>query len=96
MCYTEDELYLVSAGGDMAIIIWDMALFSVTRVLRGHVDVVNSLAISNDASFIVSGSYDSVIKTWYVSVSVSSNDSLCTIILLVILTLCIVIRYTGS
>ncbi len=65
MCYTEDELYLVSGGCDRAILIWDLALFSVTRVLRGHVDVVNSLAISKDATFIVSGAYDSVIKTWY-------------------------------
>lgn len=41
MSYTKDELYLVSAGADHTILVWDLSVFSVTRILRGHSDVIN-------------------------------------------------------
>jgi WD40 repeat protein len=41
LCYSLDELYLVSSGGDLSIIIWDMTTLEVARTLRGHSDVVN-------------------------------------------------------
>lgn len=41
LCYTQDELYLVSSSADLSIMIWDLTLNVVTKKLLGHSDVIN-------------------------------------------------------
>jgi WD40 repeat protein len=41
LCYTNDELYLVSASADLSILIWDLTINVVTKRLLGHTDVIN-------------------------------------------------------
>ena len=64
LAYSRDELYLVSAGADSQILVWDMMTNRVTRWLRGHADMVSSISISPDCSMIVSASADCSLKTW--------------------------------
>lgn len=89
LAYSANEGYLVSAGADHVILIWDLmvnrvsiqispladevgALLEiilcidvtrqVTRTLRGHVDVINSISISPDCTTLVSASYDWTVR----------------------------------
>jgi WD40 repeat protein len=54
MSYTKDELYLVSAGADHTILVWDLSVFSVTRTLRGHSDVINGYVPSIRINCVIS------------------------------------------
>jgi WD40 repeat protein len=65
--YTVDELYLVSAGADMEILIWDLTSCEVIRRLQGHSDIITSIAISSDCSLMVSSSMDMYLKTWFLT-----------------------------
>lgn len=62
-----DELYLISAGADMEILIWDMTAGDVIRRLQGHSDIISSIAISSDCSLMVSSSMDMLLKTWFLT-----------------------------
>lgn len=67
VAYTQDELYLVSAGSDAIILIWDLTTCCVTRALKGHADIISCIAITHDCNQLISGSYDGIVKTWFLT-----------------------------
>jgi WD40 repeat protein/beta-lactamase regulating signal transducer with metallopeptidase domain len=66
MVFTPDGRSLVSAGNH-EIAFWDPRTGEQQRVLRGHTDRVDTLAISRDGQTLVSGSYDHLVKVWDVA-----------------------------
>lgn len=56
--------YLASSGEDPRILIWSVDTHQVIKVLEGHKDWVNSLAITQDGKYLISGSADKTIKVW--------------------------------
>ena len=55
---------IVSGGEDYTIKIWDLATGTLKDILRGHTQVVTSVAIGADGQNIISGSDDQTIKVW--------------------------------
>lgn len=52
------------AGKDQAMQFWDLKTGTPKRSFEGHVDHVNSVAISHDGSYAVSGSDDNSLRLW--------------------------------
>uniref|UniRef100_A0A7S4FAZ6 Anaphase-promoting complex subunit 4 WD40 domain-containing protein n=1 Tax=Chrysotila carterae TaxID=13221 RepID=A0A7S4FAZ6_CHRCT len=59
-----DNRSFASCGGDRAVFLWDVPSGRVTRRLQGHTQRVNSVAYNDDASVLVSGSYDTSVRCW--------------------------------
>jgi len=55
---------IASAGGDRAIVFWDLNTARVIRKLRGHESKINSLQYNQNFSAIFSGSYDKTVRVW--------------------------------
>ena len=66
MVFTADGRSLISAANH-EIAFWDPRTGEQERVLRGHTDRVDALAISRDGQTLVSGSYDHLVKVWDVA-----------------------------
>lgn len=62
-----DNAVVASAGGHDTINLWDLRS-DTAKTLRGHKDKVNSVAFSPNGRVLVSGSDDSTLKVWDVSV----------------------------
>src|SRR5207245_610055 len=62
-----DGKYLVSAGGDQVVKLWDITTDKEVRSLRGHRDWVSAVAFSPDGHFIVSAGVDKAVKVWEVA-----------------------------
>ncbi len=50
--------YIASAGGDLAVLVWDVASGRVCRVFRGHKKPVHSVDFSSCGRFLASASAD--------------------------------------
>jgi WD40 repeat protein len=61
---SQGTLIATSASQDNSIIIWDPKTGADVRYLRGHTDVVWSIAFSPDSSKVVSGSEDKSLRIW--------------------------------
>ncbi len=61
---SHDNSFIVSAGKDHTIKIWDAHTGDLRNTLYGHTDIVRCCAISPDDSFIVSASDDQTIRIW--------------------------------
>ena len=64
---TDDGRYLVSAGEDSTVRIWDLESVDPVhfcRVLRRHKDAVTAVLITDDDQAIVSGSRDGIVRLW--------------------------------
>jgi WD40 repeat protein len=59
---------LCLAHDDKTVRIWDASTGAELNVLRGHTNLVNSVAISRDGMRIVSGSNDKSVLVWDLSV----------------------------
>ena len=66
MVFTADGRSLIAAANH-EIAFWDPRTGEQQRVLRGHTDRVDALAISRDGQTLVSGSYDHLVKVWDVA-----------------------------
>ncbi len=63
LVFTADGQSLLSAGTH-EIAFWNPVTGELRRVLRGHTDQVNAMAISRDGRSLVSGSDDHFVKVW--------------------------------
>ncbi|KAF8958198.1 quinon protein alcohol dehydrogenase-like superfamily [Flammula alnicola] len=61
------ESSLDSGSYDKTVRIWNAMTSEVQAELKGHMDVVNSVAFSQDGSRVVSGSYDATVRIWNVT-----------------------------
>lgn len=61
-----DGRYIVSAGHDDSILLWDSLTSTVRARLRGHAGAVRSVSITADASMLASGSDDGTARLWHV------------------------------
>jgi len=56
--------YLVSAGEDMTVRIWDVLQKSKVAVLKGHTGIINKVKISPNGKLIASAGYDCTVRIW--------------------------------
>ena len=64
MSFSPDGTYLVSAGDDNRVLVWDIRNGRILKDLRGHTDTLYSVAFSKDGSMLVSGGLDNSIRVW--------------------------------
>ncbi|KAM9990664.1 hypothetical protein ACTFIY_006724 [Dictyostelium cf. discoideum] len=69
--YTSSINYFVSGSKDGTVIIWKSDMLennipntTLYRVLKGHSDVVQKVAITNDQKYVISGSWDCNVCIW--------------------------------
>ena len=63
MVFTADGRSLLSAG-NQEVACWDPVTGQQQRLLRGHTDRVDALAISRDGRTLVTGSFDHSVRVW--------------------------------
>lgn len=59
-----DGKYIVTAGYDDKICIWDASSYKFLKALRGHTDAVTTLAFTPDSRYVISGSDDGSARAW--------------------------------
>ncbi|EHB13835.1 TAF5-like RNA polymerase II p300/CBP-associated factor-associated factor 65 kDa subunit 5L [Heterocephalus glaber] len=59
-----NEKYLVSAGKDQRLKLWDLASRTLFKELRGHTDSITSLTFSPDSGLVASASKGNSILVW--------------------------------
>ncbi|KAJ2731244.1 WD repeat-containing protein 83 [Coemansia sp. BCRC 34962] len=65
LAVSKDSNSLASCGGtDRAVYLWDVSQAQLTRKLSGHTQHVDCVAISDNGSIIVSGSFDKTVRVW--------------------------------
>ncbi len=68
VAYAPDGKHLASAGGEFTkpgeIKIWDLRGGKLLHTLRGHANVITTLAYFPDKNWLASAGYDSVVKLW--------------------------------
>jgi WD40 repeat protein len=62
--FSWDGKLLASAGGDRLIRLWDVASGKELRALRGHTDIVVSVAFRPDGKVLASAGKDGAVKLW--------------------------------
>lgn len=55
---------LLAGGGENSIKLWEVASGNELRTLKGHSDVIYSVAFSSDGRLLATGSRDKTIKLW--------------------------------
>ncbi len=48
MCFTIDSKKLITGSADNKIIVWDVGLNKIEKILTGHTNQINGLAVSSD------------------------------------------------
>lgn len=66
--YSLDEKYIVGAGKDKIIRIWNTKTRKEIMKLEGHSDYIKSIDCSPSAKYIASGSMDETIRIWDVKI----------------------------
>ena len=67
----------IGTNGTNNIYVYDLAdngICSLQRQFRGHISVVNSIGISKDARYLVSGSDDATVRIWTLKGFASATD----------------------
>ena len=61
---SHDNSKFVSSGGDRSVFLWDVMAGNTIRRIAGHMGRINVVEFNEDASVVVSGSYDSTVRIW--------------------------------
>jgi len=64
IAYNPQGTYLLIAGSDGTIRVWDMVLRKEKSILRGHVRPVASAVFLYDGSYVISASQDGSLRLW--------------------------------
>lgn len=64
LCFSPDNLFLVSGSLDKTIKFWSVSTGIVIRTILEHNNLVKSLKFTADGRFLFSGSWDNTIKKW--------------------------------
>jgi WD40 repeat protein/uncharacterized caspase-like protein len=64
MDISDDGEFLVSAGWDNTVRLWNARTGQEIRRFEGHADVVRSVALSSDGSLLLTGSADKTARLW--------------------------------
>ncbi|SEB78482.1 protein kinase [Streptomyces sp. TLI_105] len=65
LCLSADGRLMVSAGIlDTTIRVWDLEQGRCVRVMRGHTEGVDNLALRSDSRFLLSGARDQTVRYW--------------------------------
>jgi hypothetical protein len=64
LAMTPNGQWIVSAGHDFSIRLWDLGSFRELRMIGSHTREVNALAVCPDSSCVISASNDETIKMW--------------------------------
>lgn len=62
--FTDDSGLVISGSSNSSIAVWSRETGDCQRILEGHTDYVQTLALSHDSRLMVSGSNDETIKIW--------------------------------
>ena len=62
-----DGSWLVSAGDDATVRVWDVATGAPRHTLTGHTSAIRALAVVPDGSWLVSASRDTTVRVWDVA-----------------------------
>ncbi|CAG8660631.1 13301_t:CDS:2 [Acaulospora colombiana] len=62
-------------GGDKSVFYWDVTTGQTIRRIPGHLSRINTVAFNQDASVVVSGSFDSTVKIWDLKYGFTSEKS---------------------
>jgi len=62
--YSPDGKFIAGGGEDNNIRIWKLPKGKVSKVIKGHTDIIYSLAFSPDGKLLASGSKDYSIRIW--------------------------------
>ncbi|HSE22924.1 MAG TPA: hypothetical protein VLB68_14760, partial [Pyrinomonadaceae bacterium] len=64
IAFAPNASWLVSAGADNSLILWQTSSGRQLRAFRGHHSSIRSLAVSFDGRWIASGGNDGAVKIW--------------------------------
>lgn len=64
LAFSPDSAWLVSAGADNTVRIWNVAERTEAKVLQGHTSWIHGLAFSPDGSQFASASRDQTVRLW--------------------------------
>lgn len=59
-----DNIHIATAGSDKTVKIWTLDDLKLVKTLRGHTDMVKSVAYSKIDNILISGSRDTFIRVW--------------------------------
>lgn len=64
MIFSTCGRFLISAGGDKHLMVWDMAHGNLVAKLMAHRDTIYSLCFSRDGTVLASGGADDCVNVW--------------------------------
>ncbi len=67
VAFSPDGHFLVSAGKDRRILLWDLSTGDIQQTYQGHTDTINTVAFSPDGKILASGGSDRLVILWDVS-----------------------------
>lgn len=64
LCIAMDNGKFASCGGDKCAFVWDVASGRVVQRLGGHTERLNAVAFNPEASVLITGCYDRMLRLW--------------------------------